>query len=151
MAEFKKVLFHYEHLKLMDLRREELESILNIGDIQTVLKQMQGNAEAITLIHNGRIIACMGYFRILPGVAEVWLIPSVYVKTVPKLFIREVRRYLMALSETEHWHRCQTLTRCDSFHRRWMQSIGFIEEGTLHNYHQGENYIISARLFPEKK
>lgn len=147
MAEFKKVLFHYEHLKLMDLRPQEIESVLTVGTIQQALQAMQGNTDAVTLIYNGRIIACLGFFMLLPGVAEVWLIPSVWVPTVPKLFIQEIRRYLEVTGKTLNWTRAQTVTRHDDFHRRWMKAIGFEEEGLMKKYHMGSDYILSARLF----
>lgn len=146
MEQFKKVPFHVEHIKLMDLRQLEIEDVLSIGSVQSALA-VAGEREAVTLIHKGRIIACMGFFMILPGVAEVWLIPSVWVPTVPKLFIQEVRRYLEVTAEVVSWHRCQTVTRCDNFHRRWMKAIGFEEEGVLRNYSNGQDFIMSARLF----
>ena len=143
----KRVLFKVEHLEVMDVRQIELDDLLALDTVRYFLKQMSGRIDAVTWVHKGRIIACAGFFCPLPGTAEVWLIPSVYVKEVPILFVREVRSYLEVLAETFKWNRIQTVTRVDNFHRKWMKVLGFEEEGVMKKYRDGQDYIISARYF----
>lgn len=141
--------FHVEHLAVMDVRRQEAETVLTLAPAREALSNIPGNhiADAITLMYDGRIIACMGYILILPGVVEVWLIPSVYVPKYPKFFIREVKNYLKTTAEVFNWHRAQTDTLDTPEARRWMEAIGFVEEGRKKNYYLGQDYIMSARYF----
>lgn len=143
----RRIVFHSKHLEVMDVRPLDKQSVLALDAVRYVLEKMEGQNDAITLMYDGRIIACMGFWNLLPGVAEVWLIPSVYVKTVPKFFVREVNRYLTQVAETCAWHRAQTVTRSDLFHRRWMKALGFVEEGVMKQYHEKQDYIMSARYF----
>lgn len=143
----KRVLFHVEHLNIMDIRPLELETTLRIEGIRNVLSQMKGDSNAITLIHDGRILACMGFFDVGPGVVAVWLIPSIHVEKATIPFVREVNRYLEVTAKVLGWHRAQTLTRIDSFHRRWMKALKFSEESVLKQYINKEDYILSVRFF----
>lgn len=145
MQSFRREIFHVKHLEIMEIRNLEKESIMQNSKILEGLQIHSGKMDAITLIHEGRIIACMGFMEILPGIADVWLIPSIYVPKVPKLFLREVRQYLDAVIEALGFHRLQTVGRTDAYHTRWMEYLGFTCEGTMKNYHQKQDYYMWAR------
>lgn len=127
----------------------ERDATLQMEGVQSVLSQMKGNCDAMTLMSDGRILACMGFFYVAPGVVMVWLIPSIYLNTAVIPFVREVNRYLEVTAKVLGWHRAQTLTRTDDFHRRWMKALKFSEESVLKQYINKEDYILSVRFFNE--
>lgn len=147
----KKVHFHIKHLDVMEVKPEFKESVLGLDKVRYVLSTIEGNisSDAITIIEDGRILLAMGYFTILPGVVEVWLLPSIYVEDTPVLFVKEVKNYLEALAQTLKWDRIQTVTQDNPQHRKWMELLGFCEEGIMKKYFLGKDYIMSARCFDE--
>lgn len=139
--------FNYGHLELLDLQ-EDFKPILELDGVRFVLSKLpQPNADGLTLICDGRILCCCGYIQLLPGVAEVWLFPSIYFRDHSVTVVREIDGYLAALAETFHWHRIQTVTQNIEQHRKWMKVLGFDEEGVLKKYHRKQDYIMSARYF----
>lgn len=147
----KRVLFNYEHLNLLELQPEYLP-VLNMDGVRFVLKQLPLKyADALTLMDDGQILACFGYVQVLPGVAEVWLLPSVYVNGNAIALVREVDGYLKSTAEIMGWHRIQTVTQDIDQHRKWMKVLGFEEEGVLKKYYQQKDYIMSARYFDWSK
>lgn len=143
----KRVLFNIEHLKILDLQ-EEYIPLLNFDGVRFILSKLPlPNADAVTIMHDGRILCCCGYIQVLPGVAEVWLFPSVYVNECAISLVKEVNGYLESTSKVMNWHRIQTLTEDIDQHRKWMKVLGFIEEGVMKNYLDKKDYIMSARYF----
>src|SRR5665213_1701191 len=137
----KRVLFNYSHLDLLELQ-PEYESLLDYDGVRFVLKILpQPNADALTLMYDGRIIACFGYIQVLPGVAEVWLLPSIYMGTCFIPLVKEVDGYLKSTAEIFKWHRIQTVTQDIEQHRKWMQVLGFVEEGVMKKYLKGNDYV----------
>lgn len=143
----KRIPFDIGHLDLMDIRPLDRDSVVCLDSVRYVLKNLPLRSECVTIIIDGRLIACMGYWSPFDGTAEVWLIPSIYVKEYRFAFVRIVENYLKVLADTFKWSRIQTVTRTDLFHRRWMKALKFEEEGIMRKYFQGEDYIISARYF----
>ena len=147
----KRVLFKYDHLELLDLQ-EEYKPMLDMDGVRFILKQLpQPNADGLTLMVDGIVVCCFGYIQLLPGVAEVWLLPSVYMRDHSISVVREVKGYLDSTAEVRGWHRIQTVTRDILEHRKWMGVLGFVEEGTMKRYYKKEDYIISARYFDWSK
>lgn len=146
-AGFKRILFHVEHLKCMDVREREEGLILGDQRIMNMLLLHSGRMDAETLIYGGRIIACMGFIEVVPGVVEVWLIPSIYVKSIPKLFLNTVKSRLEVVASTLGFHRMQTLGLEGEFHEKWMKWLGFKSEGKMEYYHDKKDYLMWARIF----
>lgn len=144
-----RILFHPNHLDLIRLKPEYQNSVLNLESAKIALNNIPGGelGDALTLMVDGRIIACFGYFLILPGVVQVWLLPSIYLEQQSMTFVRVVRRYLEQTAEVFNWHRIQTVTKVDDKHRKWMKVLGFEEEGVMKKYFNNEDYIMSARYF----
>lgn len=141
-------LFHVSHLDLIQVKPEYRE-LLNSDKVKFVLSNIPGGeqGDALTVMIDGRVVACFGYFLILPGVVEVWLLPSVYVHDHAIIFVKLVRRYLEQTANVFGWHRIQTVTKATSEHRRWMNVLGFCEEGIMKKYLNKEDYVMSARYF----
>ena len=144
-SEFKRILFKVEHLEIMDMRSIEQETILGNEKIMQLLKTQNNCLDAITLVYDGRIIACMGFVETFPGIADVWLIPSIHIRKIPKMFLIEIKQYLNAIMQALNFHRLQTVGRTDVFHVKWMEYIGFKCEGTLKNFYKNQDYLLWAR------
>lgn len=143
----KRINFHISHLDLLDLQ-PEYRDVLNFDGVRFTLSRLNPpNSDAMTLMYEGRVICCMGYIQILPGVAEVWLLPSIYLSDCTVSFVKEVHGFLGAIAKTFRWHRIQTVTKDSVQHRKWMKVLGFVEEGILKNYYDQKDYIMSARYF----
>lgn len=145
----KTIPFNIEHLNLLAAVDEQHLELLTLDNVREALADLPGapRAEAVTLVLDNRILACFGFTLISPGVVDVWLFPSVYVKDNAIAFVRTVNNYLEVTSEVFGWHRAQSLTRVDSTHRKWMQTLGFVEEGVMKKYYKKQDFIISARYF----
>lgn len=143
-----RVTFHPKHLDILQIQDEYRNTVLNLDNAKTLLNNIPGGeqGEALTLMIDGRILACCGYFLVLPGVAQVWVLPSIYVHDHSLIFVRVIDRYLKSLFKTFDWHRMQTVTEVNDKHRRWMKVLGFKEEGIMEQYFNGRDYIMSARL-----
>lgn len=131
----------------MDVRLREQQTILANPRVMSMLEHYSGKMDAETLIYDGRIIASMGFIEVVDGVVEVWLIPSIYVKKIPKLFLKTVKSRLEVLAATLGFHRMQTLGLPDEFHEKWMKWLGFECEGCMKNYHDKKDYLMWARCF----
>lgn len=144
----RRLMFHVTHLDVMD-KKLEFDCLLREERVRYYLANIPHNevADGITLLVDGRVFLSMGFFQIIPGEAEVWLFPSIYVEKQPLLFIKEVKSYLDILSKMFSWQRVRTVTRIDPQHRKWMHLLGFVEEGIIDNYFQGESYIVSSKSF----
>lgn len=143
----KRILFNIAHLDLLELQ-EDYQPLLDMDGVRFVLKQLPlPNADGLSLMIDGRLICCFGYLQILPGVAEVWLLPSIHMDKYPLALVREVKGYLDSTAEVRQWHRIQTLTRNLESHCKWIKVLGFEKEGCMKNYYKQEDYILSARYF----
>lgn len=143
----RRVLFNVEHLNILELQ-PDFSPILNFDGVRFILSKLPlPNADALTLMDDGRILCCFGYIQLLPGVAEVWLLPSVYVRDSPVALVSEVKGYLESTAKVFQWHRIQTVTQDIPYHRKWMHVLGFEEEGVLKKYFDKQDYIMSARYF----
>lgn len=147
MNEIKRVLFNKHHLELMEIQ-EEFKPLLQLDGVRFVLDRIPlPGADGLTLMCNGQILVCFGYIHIVPGVVEVWLFPSVYVQKYPLTLVTEVIGYLESTAKVLNWHRVQTVTQDNAQHRKWMKTLGFVEEGLMKYYLNKQDYVMSARYF----
>lgn len=143
----KRVLFNKSHLDIMDIQ-EEYKPLLGLEGIRFIMDRLPlPGADGMTLVCDGQILCCFGYITLIPGVAEVWLFPSVYVRSHSIAFVREVNGFIESTAKVLNWHRVQTLTQDLPEHRKWMKILGFAEEGVMKKYHEKKDYIMSARYF----
>jgi len=149
--EVKVVQFSPHHLEVMDVR--EIDAAL-FGFFKTdeAYARIDGLAkvsvQAATFLYDGRVLFVAGFVRLWPGVFEVWMLPSVYIKTAPRSFARLIRRYVDRIGEDFKAHRIQTTSFPDEFHERWMKFLGFSAEGVLQNYTQDKRSMVQyGRVF----
>lgn len=89
-----------------------------------------------TLMHDGRILAFIGYIEIAPGVLEVWSFPSKYVDKYPIIYLKNCKEWVERIEHTTpNLHRLHLVTKTDAVHVRWAQFLGFTcESGAIKHY-----------------
>lgn len=152
-SEMEILTFHPKHLEVAEIREHEMGVLKGITDSYKRLELLQKQSnESFTLFKDGRIIGCCGFIMTMPGVAEIWMIPTVYVKTAKVSFIKSVRLLIEVLAKGYKVHRAQTHCSIDDLHDRWMKSLGFQCEGVLRKFtHLKEDQKLWSRIFENKR
>lgn len=130
--------FKMAHLDIIEIREHE-QQILDLNKLNIIADM--GNC--FTFICDGRIITVYGFYFDMPGVLQVFLIPSIYVKQYAKTFLKYIKSTIQIPKVLEA-HRVQTISRANEETDRWMEYLGFVCEGTLINYIMGEDYRMWA-------
>jgi len=139
--------FNREHLNLLDAREYEREYLIP-HLAEPFLERVELLPYCYSLIEDGRIITCIGCIPLWRGVLEAWQIPSVYVRQYLKGYCRTIKGLLDGAAERENVWRIQTFSPADALHDRWMEFIGFEQEGTLKQYSRlGQDFRIWARRY----
>ena len=102
---------------------------------------------AYTGLADGEIVACGGILPLWKGVGEAWVISSELVPKYPLFFHRTISWMLDHLIEKMKLVRVQTTVH--SKHERsikWVERMGFVNEGLMRKYIAGEDYIRFARV-----
>lgn len=148
MSDVQIVEFHPKHFEVMEVRPEEKNAIFALPDAYERFERVAASSvQAATFIHDGRILFCAGFTILWCGVADFWMVPSVYAKSYPFLFYRIARRYLKVLPQTFRLHRMQTTSYDDPFHEKWMRKLGFEKEGVMRQYLQNKtNMVMYGRI-----
>lgn len=148
MTDVKIIDFDPKHFDCMAIRQKEKDTIFSLPDIASRYEKMaSASVQAFTFVVDGRILFCAGFVVLWEGVADFWMVPSVYTKDYPFVFYRLVRRYLKVIPKTFRLHRMQTTSYDDAFHEKWMQKLGFEKEGVMKQYlHTKENMGVYGRI-----
>lgn len=150
MSEIIVIPFNVYHLQVMDIRDVEMKSLFGLENGLDLIKKLtEGKGEAGTFLYDGRVVFCAGFKEIWVGVMEGWIIPSVWIKSMPpRLFIRCIKQYVEATAKAFNVHRFQSPAIDDGLHERFMNFLGFEKEGTMKKYtHDKKDYCMYARLF----
>ena len=146
MSELKVIQFKVQHMELMDIRNHEKELIFGQPGILERLGSIESLCDAGTITYKGIVLGVMGSMEWWPGVCEVWIIPSIYVKDHGVVFAKHVKRWLQKIEEVYKVHRIQVTALDDPFHDRWIEFFGFKSEGVLKKYSRlKQNYKMWAR------
>lgn len=116
---------------------ESVEWLVNLGKLD----------QAGIFVVDGVILFIGAWFYVMPGVIEVFIYPSIQVDAYPKVFFAEVQWYLDHLQSGEGVRRLQTWGSDTDLSKRWLESLGFKQEGLLYCYGLGgENVLIWGRV-----
>lgn len=126
----------------MDVRPHERSVLDMVGHVATL-----ENSIAITGIADGRVVCCGGIIPFGNGNAEIWLIPSIYVKDYKVLFCKELGKWLFGLRTDLSLNRMQTSCIDDATHTNWMEYLGFTKEGTMRRYFNGVDYNMWGKVW----
>lgn len=141
--EIKIVPFKVEHLDVMDMRGHEKQFCSN----KQQMKILQDVSIACTGVGDGRILCCGGVTPTLPGVGSIWLIPSEYIQDSIIHFSRNLRDWLFQVREDLALHRMETDCIDDDLHNRWMEYLGFTNEGKKLKYFLKKDYNMWGRTW----
>lgn len=133
--------FKKEHIECMEVR--EHEKHLLDGELLTIFEQ----GLAFTGMIDGRLISCGGLLLKPFGNADIWQIPSVYVKDVKLSYCKVIRKWIEEQAQELALNRLETISLDDGLHDRWMRFIGFEKEGVKRRYIKGKDYAMWGRLF----
>lgn len=130
------------------MREQEFMGSFSLEDAYERIELISNTStKAGTFVRDGRILCCAGFSMLWPGVADGWIIPSIYIKDAPISFCKFIKNYINTIMKTFNCHRFQTTSFDDPFHERWMKWLGFEKEGTMRKYtHDQQNHCIYARV-----
>lgn len=80
----------------------------------------------------GRILYVGGWYDIAPGVAELFIYPSIYAVPHAKSFFSHARWWVNYLKS--NYRRLQCWGEDTDVSKRWLARLGFTQEGTLKNF-----------------
>ena len=142
MIEYTQRTFDIKDAFNINLREQEARSLNRHW-----LVQMSKLGGTMTILADGIIIAILGYFEKWPGVIQVYVVPSIYVRQHPKHFLKTVKLYLDRLANDFGYHRMQTESLSDDSTDKWMHILGFTCEGLLSQFSSTkEDYKMWARV-----
>lgn len=149
MGAMEVIIFHPKHLEVAAVRQHEMDTIFKLKNAYAQIENLAAKSvQAGTFMYDGRIITCAGFLELWPGVAEIWQIPTIYVKLCPTLFSKTIRAYIETIAEQFKYHRLQTVAPADALHDRWMSWLGFRQEGTMLEYTADKrDYRMWSRAF----
>lgn len=132
-----------EHVELMNLREHEHILLQN----PNMLEMLEGGI-AVTAVADGRVSCAYGINPYLKGVADIWLLPSIYIESVDGMKLaRRAKAWLEEMREDLNLHRMETLCLADDLHDRWMTFLGFECEGVKRKYCGGNDYKMWGRIW----
>lgn len=137
------IAFKVEHLEVMDLREHE-QSLLSAPGRAELLER---NSICFTAVIDGRVVLCGGVTPFLVSNADIWLIPSIYVKNYAKTVLCGVKEHLEKLANQLALTRMETACINDELHTSWMTHLGFQMEGVKKNYYMGHDYTMWGRVW----
>ena len=132
------ITFKAEHLECMDIRDHEKGFSL---DALSALE----NGLSYTIIDDGRIIFCGGFKMVADRVAELWLLPSIYMNEHPMKIAKNVVKWVKEIRELYNLKRIQTISLDDELHKRWLGFLGFKEEEKRTGFMFDKDYIMWGR------
>lgn len=127
----------------MDMREHEA----NILKEDNFLALLEKSSVACTGISGGRVVCCGGVTPIGGKVADIWLIPSIYVGEYTIKFARHLRRWLFAVREDMTLVKMQTVCLDDDLHNGWMAFLGFEKDKYMEKYYNNNNYNMWCRTW----
>jgi len=126
--------FQVEHLDNFQMRESEVARFQADPKGGSKIEALTVYGMGATIFYKGLIIGIIGYYEMWPGVIEIWAFPSIHVTAHSMVYLRHCKRYVELVERTYSPHRLQTCSYADDIHTRWMEFLGFHEEGTLKKY-----------------
>lgn len=122
-----------------------------IFDNEVDLDRLDGsdpNSLIYSLIDDGMVVGIFGLKKMWPGVGELWSVTSNLASKKPIAFHKACIELLNAHIDVLKLHRIQCSVRSDYLPGiKWIESLGFKEEGYMHKYGSNKlDYIRYARV-----
>lgn len=125
--------FNRTHMLGLNVKADSAAT-MDRPDMAPALEWLENTGNGATLFSEDRktVLGVLGAVPTLPGICEVFVIPSKEQAAHPHAFARAVRAQLYTLKPK--FRRIQAVAKIDSFHARWLSWLGFVCEGTLRKY-----------------
>ena len=144
--------YRKSHLVAMELNDYEKNYYANIfDDYLTYIDNGLFEEFTHTMMANGKPVCIFGMRPYWFGVAEFWLVPSVYISKYPIAVVKECRSYLDEMIRQYDLKRLQiTVSYHNNTAYKFAKSLYFKKEGVLKKYGpEGADYFMMAR-FPDE-
>lgn len=140
--------FHPAHLDLLAWREFDRDYTLHLPTFLGQVEAFCNTSLAVTVLIDGRIVACGGIFDMGSGIGYTWMFGSVYLRRHSLQFIRELEGWVEATAKVNSFHRLQTVCHVDDAQgKKWVEALDFIAEGTLRSYDALKgDYIMYAKV-----
>ena len=123
-----------EDFDCLDLRDQEKKSLACDPNGITKVKDLITQSRTLSMVHEKKLLAILGFISLVPGVYRVWIFPSIHVSDYAALYLRTVKKLVLGMTTELHGHRFETLAIDDKLHDDWMTFLGFHKEGKLEKY-----------------
>lgn len=113
---------------------ERLGAKDNLSDIRRWAEDVESDIAALTVVYEGRIVACAGITKILEGVGQAW---AIFPPDVGKHHIdpRITKVKIRELMEEHNLRRVQATARTDyPAASSYLKYLGFEREGVMKSY-----------------
>lgn len=111
-----------------------------------IIDALDGSISEIAIV-DGVPVCAYGIAPYLGDLAEIWLIPSIYVETHAVKVAKGARKWIDEMREDLGIRRMETLCLSDDLHDRWMTFMGFECEGVKRQYFNGADYKMWGRIW----
>ena len=135
----------------LKIRRRDFDMLtfLNFPNPKVVARNLL-RGMAITGFRDEEIVACGGIMPLWKGVGEAWVVTSPLVKMCSFSFVKVVWRRLLTFTKIMELERVQTTVDAEhEVSRKWVERMGFKQEGLLKKYINGRDFFRYA-LIKEK-
>ncbi|WP_435310642.1 GNAT family N-acetyltransferase [Primorskyibacter sedentarius] len=117
------------------LRPSDAVDFASVPDPMAVAKHYADNGIAVTVVHNGYVLAVGGVLNLWEGVGEWWSLTTIYAEKYPKQFHKAAKDMIMRAELEMKLHRLQAAIRADNQKAiNWHARLGFTNEGIMRAY-----------------
>ena len=100
---------------------------------------------------NDKVLVCMGSAMLWPGVADIWSIVHPDSGTHALTLVRDTRKVMEDYCQVYGVYRCNAQA-FDKDQHKWMQLLGFVDEGVKERYGPQQQDVISmVKWYKAKK
>lgn len=142
--------FQVAHLDLLEWRQFDQDVTLCLPTFPQQVETWCANSNAVTVIADGRVLACGGLNQISDGACNAWLFTSIHLSPHIRQFVKEVKPWIRRVGDTLGAHRIQTVCHGQDLQGiKWVKTLGFVAEGILRKYDIHESDYIMLSMVKE--
>ena len=141
----------YKEDDYLNIQRRHFDALtfMNFPEPELIAKKFAKGIAYTIEVPEG-LVASGGVIPLWKGVGEAWVVTSELVETYPVLFAKTVWRKLHEIISSNGIERIQTTIHKNHIvSQRWVERMGFKNEGLMQKYLGGEDYYRYA-LVKEK-
>jgi len=123
-------------LNLMDLHEHDRKHLTEMPNYAEFLDFAAQTGYGYTVLDGGKPVLCFGVAPQWYGVAELWMIPDMYLVSKHKIkFHKGAKKFMDLIMEELNLHRIHVTVLASNIRAiKWIESISFKREGVLKKY-----------------